>query len=363
MKGQKIMTKKTTAEQSAGIYKYTSKAKAISGLQRLDQRRMKIMTDIDGKQEGRIEINGIVFTLGCFNTAKYNDNAKALLEYLLTRFSEFLPFGRGATPETVFKTSTVTVTLDEFMVMRGLKDKKSARVQFRETAHTMLNVGMQFDYIIPRKKGRGKTKKIINEHARVDGYFFVTTIGIRTGDEDPLHNSRITFRINYDMIYYLCNRSIMPVDVRMFTIRPKENPHGFNIMRKLTEHYDMNAEKKNEEICISVRKLIEACPELPTVDEIRNDEAGQLSKRIREPFERDLDALEDKYRLIKCHYCKPGGIEFTDEEKQPAEYKFHEWLDLMIKFHLPDYPLETAKKLRRLREEEAQQVDTAIIPA
>ena len=348
-------SRKSTADDTAGTYKYSTDAKAITALHMVNQRGMNVMEDI---QEGSIEINGIVFTLGCFRTAKLNVNAKILNDYLLTRFTEIAPFGTGITPEDVFRVSSIEVTLKEFQAMRGLKDPKNAREQFKEGAHALFNVGLNFDYPIFTKKGR----KTFEETAHVDGPMFICTEGFRTNPDEPLRNSRIIFTLNPKLLHYLCHRSILPVDVRMFAIDCHKNPHSFPIMRKLTEHYHMNAKKKNEDICISVRSLIETCPELPTVDGIRNDDAGQLSLRIRKPFERDLEADEITYRLIKWRYCKRGGIEFTDEETQPADYNFHDWLDLMIKFHLPDYPIETAKKVRKLQEEEAQQEDTVIIP-
>ena len=357
--GMTSNSRKSTAEDNAGTYKYSTTAKAITALHMVTQRGMNIEMDVDGQQTGRTEINGIVFSLGCFSTAKYNDNAKILTDYLLMRFTEIAPFGAGITPEAVFKVSSIEVTLKEFQAMRGLKDPKNAREQFKEAAHALFNVELHFDYTIPRRKG----KKIVEEPARVDGPMFICTISFRTNPDEPLKNSRIIFALNPHLLYYLCHRSIMPTDVRMFAIRPKENPYSYPIARKLTDYYHMNAKKKNEDICISVRSLLEACTELPTVDEIRQDEAGQLSLRIRKPFERDLDADELTYRLIKWRYCKRGGIEFTDEETQPADYSFHDWLGLMIKFHLPDYPVETAKRVRKLKAEEAQQENNAIIPA
>ncbi len=349
-------SRKSTAESSAGTYKYNTGAKAITALHRINQRGMKVMeNDIDG-QRGSITINGIVFTLGCFNTARLNTGAKILADFLLTRFTEIAPFGAGITPEDVFRVSSIEVTLKEFQAMRGLKDPKNARAQFKEVAHALFNVGLNFDYPIFRKKGR----KTIEDTAHVDGPMFICTEGFRTNPDEPLRNSRIIFTLNPKLLHYLCHRSILPVDVRMFAIDCRKNPHGFHIMRALTDYYHLNATKKNEFVRYSVRSLIEACPELPKIDEIRNSEAGQLSKRIKEPIDRDLDALEDTYGLIKHQYSHRKGKILTDEELE--KMPFATWLDLMIEYYLPDYPVETAKKVRKLKQEQAQQEDTVIIP-
>lgn len=356
-KGKKIMTKKnqkSTAEDNAGTYKYSTTAKAITAMHRINQRGMNIEMDVDDQPTGRTEINGIVFSLGCFRTAKYNDNAKFLTDYLLMRFTEIAPFGTGITPEDVFRVSSIEVTLKEFQAMRGLKDPKNAREQYKEGAHALFNVELNFDYPIFRKKGR----KIIEETAHVDGPMFICTEGFRTNPDEPLRNSRIIFTLNPKLLHYLCHRSILPVDVRMFAIDYRKNPHAFHIMRALTDYYHMNAKKKNEQIRISVRSLIEACPELPKIDEVNDGHQAQL---IMKPIDRDLNALEDTYSLIKHQYSHRKGKTLTDEELE--KMPFATWLDLMIEYHLPDYPVEKAKKVRKLQEEEAQQEDTVIIPA
>lgn len=343
-------SRKSTADDTAGTYKYSTDAKAITALHMVNQRGMNVMEDI---QEGSIEINGIVFTLGCFRTAKLNVNAKILNDYLLTRLTEIAPFGTGITPEDVFRVSSIEVTLKEFQAMRGLKDPKNAREQYTEGAHALFNVELNFDYPIFRKKGR----KIIEETAHVDGPMFICTEGFRTNPDEPLRNSRIIFTLNPKLLHYLCNRSILPVDVRMFAIDYRKNPHAFHIMRALTDYYHMNAKKKNEQIRISVRSLIEACPELPKIDEVNDGHQAQL---IMKPIDRDLNALEDTYSLIKHQYSHRKGKTLTDEELE--KMPFATWLDLMIEYHLPDYPVEKAKKVRKLQEEEAQQEDTVIIP-
>ncbi len=326
---------------------------AISELQRSSKKDMEITTNIDGIKEGRRKTeNGITITLGSINLVKLNTQCRKLLDFILAGFTEIAPYGEQATLDTVAKVSTFSVRLEDFMSVCGLQDKRNARAQFREAAHTLLNIGMDFDYEIKRVKGRGKSRKIeiVKEH--VEGYMFVSTAGIKTLDEEPLKDSRIEFDMSVRMLLYLCNRFIMPVDLKMFTINPQKNPHSYNLMRRLSEYYDMNATAPDEPVRISVRKLLEHCPEIPTPEEIRKEEAGQISKRIREPFERDLEALEETYGLIKWQYCKRRGIEFEPEEKQPANYPFEDWLDLLIEYYLPAYPIEKKREMYRHKKEE-----------
>lgn len=347
------MTALTQGIIPASTYRKIMNGPAMSTVQRVSGKELKPMTNIDGITEGRVKIDniekgGIEITLGYSNILRLNPTCRKLLDLLLMRISEIAPYGEEATRRNLAMPACVTVRLEEFMSLFGLKDKRNAREQFREAAHTLLHMWVKFDYITHTKKGR----KVIEETKHVDGYLFEATIGIRTVAEEPLRNSRINFCFALTLLEYLCNRFIMPVNVKMFTINPQNNPHSYNLMRRLTEYYDMNATAPNEPVRISVRKLLEHCPEIPTPEEIRKEEAGQISKRIREPFERDLEALEETYGLIKWQYCKRRGIEFEPEEKQPANYPFEDWLDLLIEYYLPAYPVKKAKELHRRKKVE-----------
>ena len=109
----------------------------------------------------------------------------------------------------------------------------------------------------------------------------------------------------------------------------------------------MNVGKKNEDI-IAVKTLLAAAPNLPSYEEVMNTDRA-LSRRIIEPFERDMDALED---TLTWTYCRSNNTPLTDEELSSMSYDT--FINLLIKIDWKQYPDQTARlerKAQRIEQE------------
>ena len=100
----------------------------------------------------------------------------------------------------------------------------------------------------------------------------------------------------------------------------------------------MNYFKKNSDT-ISVKTLLECTPELPTYDEVISGDRA-IARRIIEPFERDLNELED---VLKWEYCHSNGTPLTDDEID--NFNYHIFYNLMLRIKWIDYP-ELQKKTK-----------------
>ena len=96
--------------------------------------------------------------------------------------------------------------------------------------------------------------------------------------------------------------------------------------------------KKGSQNCISVSKLLEAIPEIPSIDVINKTDTGHWARRIRIPLERALNALIQKGVLTCWKYCLSGKQEIPDFEKYSVSYA--EFNKLYIHFELKDYPVK-----------------------
>ena len=111
----------------------------------------------------------------------------------------------------------------------------------------------------------------------------------------------------------------------------------------------MNAGKKNEDI-IAVKTLLAVAPNLPSYEEVMNTDRA-ISRRIIEPFERDMDALED---TLTWTYCHSNNTPLTDEELSSMSYDT--FISLLIKIDWKQYPDQTARLKRKAeRIEQAEQ--------
>lgn len=242
----------------------------------------------------------------------------------------------------------ITVTLSEFMKLCGLSDKKNARDHFRTAAECLFSLYMTFDYQV--WENTGKRRKRVKKH--FSAYLLDSTEETRTLDKDPVIDSRICVAFSVKLLEYLCTRYIMPLNIKIFAINPYNHPHAYNILRHLSEVYRVRMNKRQDEeqkVRIAVETLLKACPELPTVDKVRDNQNRKYWEKIYEPVQRDLDALEEIYGLITWEYTHKNGEPFSDEElgfSGAKGYSFYEWLHFNIDFTLPDYP-DTTERVKK----------------
>lgn len=225
------------------------------------------------------------------------------------------------------KNPFVVLPLEEYMAKRGLKNKKETRKQVMEDLESLFNARISFQDNIQNSRDR-------NFH------------DIRILDSKGIQSGLI--RVSFGTMFYeiLSNYPIMPYPERLWTINAKHNPNSFYFLRKIAEHKNMNAGKKNEDI-LSVQTLLSATPNLPFYEEVKG--AGrQVNQRIIEPFERDMDALRD---TIKWAYCHSNNKPLTAEELENMDYDT--FLSLLVKIDWITYPDQTAR-LEQKTEQTAQ---------
>jgi len=177
------------------------------------------------------------------------------------------------------RSTLVRLPINEYMAIRGLKNVKEARAQARRDIDALERV--KFEY---RGTGRQREQWL--------------KVSISGGTVGQTHRGDILFRFNEDFF------DIFKVSERnkyIFMYFPREalygnircHPHKYWLARKISEHKRMNLGKSNEDI-ISVATLLDACPTLPTYEEVMAT-GRAVRQRILSPFERDLDALRNSF--------------------------------------------------------------------
>jgi len=260
------------------------------------------------------------------NTAKFNhDNflvtfekfseiqglrtsTKKLLDELMIKFTE----GNG-------KNLIVNLSLDEHMDMRGLKDEKEARKQVREDLETLSNMTLTFNQKIDGKPKDFLNLKIIGTH------------GIKNGIISA------AFDIGFHEL--ILKYQPMPIPQAFLALNDKHNPNAYLLGRRISLHKNMNYGTQNEDI-ISVRTLLETCPDIPTKEEVAQKDR-MYKQKIIEPFEIGMNALEET-KIFTWEYCHSKGEPLTDEELKTMDYEV--FINLLIKITWTDYPVREIKK-------------------
>lgn len=295
----------------------------VNELARLRPEEGKNLT-ID-KVTGTATIKTDTFTV---NIAQYKDlvglttPVRQTLDLLVIKFTE-----SGSHNPTVF------LSLDEFMEKRGLKNRQKARAQMADALDVILKTSMTWNEILGKKTVPYAGVNLADS--------WVWSNGKKTG-------AYFTFGATYSV--YLGGLPVMSYPLELLKINSKRLPNGFPLSRKIAELKNMNAGKSNEDI-ISVKTLLNNAPYIPSYDEVMKTDRA-VNRRIIDPMERDLNALE----AFSWEYCHSNGAPLTEEEiKKYREegFPYELFENLLIKVTWKEYP-DQSERIQRAEERKAE---------
>lgn len=286
----------------------TSKLTSI----KVTERTAEIIPDMEGgKAVAKVKYGDLTLSMPMpegYTVPNLPTTARQLFDIFLLRLQEN---GMNGGP--------LVVTLDEYMELRGLKDRKNARDKLM--GDTRRISGLTVDWIEP---GRGPKKK-----KRTMSFTLVTAT------ETNPKAGYVAVCLSSGYISYLKeNYSAMPYPMGTLTINPKKNPNSYYFMKKINDHKYMNSEGLNEDI-LSVKTLLACSPEIPKYEELKTRHPWD---DIIAPFERDMDALE---KTITWEYCHSKGEPLTDEELNNFTYQVFE--KCLVKIIWKEYPDQSGR--------------------
>ena len=216
----------------------------------------------------------------------------------------------------------ISMTLQEYMKLCGLKSETTAHKQVKEDLDILEGLKIE-------KTGS-------------KGFARIRLVGSHI-----FKNNMIT--IGLDSIFariYLSDKFFSTfVAPEIFMLSDKHNPNSYHLGRFVHVHKGRNLGKPNENI-ISVRQLLKVCPNLATVDELREKGIGQIRRKIIIPFERDLDALSDVFTWAYKEAGENGRILSREET---ARLSFNEFIELNVYIHWVKYPVIEAEVVEKGR--------------
>ena len=293
---------------------------------------------------GNAEIicNDVQIFIEQFSQINLNVQTYKVLDVCILKLTKNFPYGKKVTDEALILHKDITISTDDYMKMTGLKDRKQAYNQLKDAMNTLYRISFKWDEKIFVKN----KETVVNYNLRLAEAMKITS------STDVIKNiferGSVTLSLSIQMARFFTTAYIMPYPYNLLTVNSHKNPHSYFIGRKLSLHYNMNVGKSNANR-IAVATLIATLPELPKYNEIPKRQ-GQVTKRIIQPFERDLIALQDTYKILKeWHYCNPHGEPLTEE--QILRYNYSTWIEWLIEFSFEDYPDQTERiykmKLRK----------------
>lgn len=136
--------------------------------------------------------------------------------------------------------------------------------------------------------------------------------------------------------------ALMRINPSIFMLDRQRSPNGSAIMMKLYEDMNMNIGKSREGI-ISVRSILDSCPNIPSEEEVR---AGgrHYTARISKPLDKELDLLVEAGELDEFCYMRAHGRRLDDDEVKSGAYlEYKVYKTLYIHYVIAGYPYERAR--------------------
>lgn len=164
------------------------------------------------------------------------------------------------------------------------------------------------------------------------------------GGTDGINNGKAYFKFNDDFFklnfYLSSDRFFAVLPIKLLSLNEKYNPHSYLIAKKIWSLRRINRGNQKRETNIKVKTLYNYVLTLP-----RCEKTTKRREEIIEPFERDLNAIENT-GLIKWNYNK----EYNDKVASKKPITFEDWLEANIEiewleeFNLIDYSIVKGKE-------------------
>ena len=295
----------------------------------------------------------VEITIDDIGDSKFNVSTQKVKDLMLEHLAEQLPRGMTVPPDSVASKREVTLTVKEVSERFGTGPKE-ARQMLNDAVTTLYNASVKWkerSYYTEDGKKRKEPEIMEYEHRYLSG------MG-RSSDETPVVKGKARVVFDYDFAVLLSRSGyVMFYHPNLYQINSNINRHSYYLGRKMCEHYngivrDYDAEEnitrshvvtKNANR-LSVKNLIKVCPELPGYDEVMESDRA-VRRRIIDPFEKDMYALTEKYKILKTwRYCNKKGEPLSD--KQWKNINYNDWAELYIEFEVADYP-DQKKRLEK----------------
>lgn len=203
-----------------------------------------------------------------------------------------LEFTRQTDYKGEVKNYSVIIPIERYMELLKIPNTKASKDKARRTItedlQTLYDISINW-------KGKGKTPDHLD--ARI-----CTSKGIIRGN--------IMLSFSPEMAKYLTEAYITQYPVELLALDGR-NPTSFYVGRKLAYHHSMrNNQKRGTADIISLNSLIEACPTIPSYEEVM-EKGRQLDQLILQPLTNALNSLPF---IEKWEFCNAKKVPLTETQ-------------------------------------------------
>ena len=199
--------------------------------------------------------------------------------------------------------ATVAFNISDYMHLLNIPNTQSSRKEARARIKKDLDT-LRHSSIDWKEKNRGKEKAYLNTPILGGSY------GI-----DKKGNVIVTFSPQFAE-YLIQDAYLMQYSLPLLRV-DERNANAYPLGYKLLTHnsIDHNIKVGTSDI-ISVKKALEACPSIPTYDELQAKGDRHWERKIKDALERTLDSIPN----MRWEYCNSKGLPLSDEQLADSSY-------------------------------------------
>lgn len=227
-------------------------------------------------------------------------------------------------PKSENYNTTVEIALNDYMALCGVPATKSSKDEARSNIKKDLELLSQIT-ITWRPTVAAREKSNIPQYGNMKLF---------TWSEIKRGIIRVDFTT--DLTAYLTHAFVTWFPMNLLRLDGK-NSNAYYIGKKMAYHYGLRQNvKRGVNSCISVASLLSSTPDIQCQN-IMEQDSGHWSRRIRTPFEKALDALQDVGAIDRWSYCY--GKKEPIQNLVTETSSFLRFSKLYITFFITDFPL------------------------
>lgn len=138
-------------------------------------------------------------------------------------------------------------------------------------------------------------------------------------EEFKCKNGIYTVQLTEKFVRYLITSYVTNFPLKLFKI-DERSKNVYSLAKKLVYHQSINnnRKKKIHEV-ISVEALLNVCPKIPAIEEVRLKKGGWRS-RIEESLDNSLNKLVDDKILVSWEYSNPNCERLSDKQLEMKSF-------------------------------------------
>lgn len=307
------LEKRDKEKKSREAYGYARGGKITDAMMLIHRAEKPEDKDVD---IGEISLGGVKITIGHEKGEIANEQQQGTLpgfssiqDLLSPKLQQSVLYMLKCLHDGGVKAGRIEGPVSDFATKRGISER-DAREQLREAMAILRNARLS------------KTAGTEGEFENV--YMF--------GGTERIINGKFFFSFNPDFLRRYFEQPAIPFALKLFEINTQYNPYSPALGWKMLSHFNMNKADNNANR-ISVRKLLDVCENfgMPTYEAVMETDRA-VGRRIIEPFERDMNELEER-QVLFWRYADRGK---NEAKEIPTTYQ--DFIGKIIIFELLNYP-------------------------